>query len=215
MQWYAWRPSGVRMIPSQPGARRMTFERTVAQCLVLVALTGASPGAAAQMKNDRLKEDPGWSVLVGLGRRETVFSGLTGDRFANAISLTLSRNRRIGAVLAIEPEVGLWWEQRLRFRDGSGRYFAYTTHLANGGVNLMLAPRLGRFRPRAGIGLGLYVQVDTGTNPTSGIVTGGNANLGAEVRLNDRVDIIAGVRGDLVGAWNTNRIQSGIRVRSL
>lgn len=202
------------MVPGRPVAGHMIFERTLTQCLVTAALIGACSDASAQAGTDRLRENAGWSLLAGLGRRETVFSGFTGHRYVNAISLVLTKSRPIGAAIAMEPEVGLWWEQRLRFMDGSGRHFAYTTHLANGGVNLILAPRSGRFRPRAGIGLGLYVQVDTGTNPAGAIVTGGNANCGAEVRLSDRVDIIAGVRGDLIGAWYTHRLQSGIRVRS-
>jgi hypothetical protein len=191
----------------------MSYRRTLAKYSVIAALIGASSGAAAQAESDRLRDDTGWSLLAGLGRRETVFSGFIGHRYVNAISLVLTNSRPIRGAIAIEPEVGLWWEERLRFRDSSGRQFAYTTHLANGGVNLILAPRLGRFRPRAGIGLGLYLQVDTGTNPASAIVTGGNASLGAAVRVSDRVDILAGIRGDLIGAWNTHRFQSGVRVR--
>jgi hypothetical protein len=202
------------MVPDRSVAWHMIFQRTLAQYLVMVALIGAAPGASAQTESDRIREGAGWSLLAGFGRRETVFSGFTGHRYVNAISMVLSKSRSIGPAIAIEPEVGLWWEQRIRFRDSSGRSFAYTTHLANGGVNLIVAPRLGRVRPFAGIGLGLYVQVDTGSNPASAIVTGGNASVGAEVKLSDRVAILAGVRGDLIGSWNTHRLQSGIRVRS-
>ncbi len=177
-------------------------------CIILGSAVLPDPAAA----QDRTVPAPSAELLasIGVGWRDNRWSGLDKAHLRALIAMVAIRPpaRRL---LNVEAELGWWQEETARFGTPPGDA-AVTTHLLTFGGNLFLLPRMGRFRPRAGVGLHVTHHFDTGTHTLSETLLGAHASLGGELDLSPRLGAYALVRAEGAGTATLSRVYGGLRV---
>ncbi len=151
---------------------------------------------------------------VGVGHRENNWSNSREKPTLKALVLMVAFRAPARHLLNVEAELGWWEEETARFGTPPSDVAAITTHILTFGPNLFLMPRVGRFRPRAGIGLHLTHHFDTGTHPMTETHLGGNASVGAELALSPRLGAYALIRTEAgaTASGSLSRVYGGVRV---
>jgi hypothetical protein len=163
--------------------------------------------------NDRAPERA-WSVALGMGARENPFSRSTAGETVAAVVAVANLRFPWKSTLLVEPELGLWVEEENRrpLASCSGLPCATRTHVANLGLNLIFAPRLGSWGTgRLGGGWAMNVQHDTG-RPSLWAVAGGlNLQIGLDIDVSERAGVSVTARGDAVGRFALAKLYVGFR----
>ncbi len=191
----------------------MRFRFLVCSACVILGSSVLARSAAAQQS---AAPTPSAELLagIGVGWRENPFYNAylgIGKPRLRALIATVAIRPPARRLVNVEAELGWWQEETARFGT-SPDAAAITTHLITFGGNLFLLPRLGSFRPRAGVGLHLAHHFDTGTHPLSETLPGANAAIGGELDLSPRLGAYALVRTERAGTATFSRIYGGVRV---
>lgn len=180
-------------------------------CRAAAPLVGALVLSGPARAQDHAATPPSGEILagIGIGWRQNPWHSL-GQSHLRALVLMAAIRPPARHLLNVEAELGWWQEQTARFGTPPDAA-AVTTHLFTVGGDLFFLPRVGRLRPRAGIGLLLAHHFDTGSYTISETMLGLSAAAGGELDLSQRLGAYALARTEGFGTATFSRVYGGLR----